>query len=265
MHSVVEISAIPRISRRSDAREVALAAYHHLFDLLEDLSSAEWTAPTECIGWRVHDMVAHMVGAAHANASIRENLRQQVWGLRHRREYGGNPLDAVNARQIADHGAASPSGLLAALRAKAPAAVEGRIGTPTLMRAVTVPLATSGSTAAGMPRTVNLGHLADVIYTRDVWLHTIDIARAAGRVPDVGASVHRRVVADVVAEWARRHGRPVDVVLTGPAGGHYRNSGSPRSRAAAPALTLEYDAIEFCRVLSGRESGEGLLATRVLF
>ena len=28
---------------------------------------------------------------------------------------------------------------------------------------------------------------------------------------------------------------------------------------------IEYDAIEFCRIVSGREVGHGLLATRILF
>jgi hypothetical protein len=63
-------------------------------------------------------------------------------------------------------------------------------------------------------------------------------------------------VADVVAEWAGRHGSPYDVVLTGPAGGHW-------SRGQAEPMQL--DAFEFCRMLSGRAVGSGLLAERVPF
>jgi len=252
-------SGVEPIRRRTDAGEVALAAYRQLFDLLEDLSPADWAAPTECAGWTVSDMVAHMLGAARANASLRENVRQQVWGVWHRRRYGGNPLDAVNALQIADHARLDAKQLLSALRDAAPAAVSGRTRMPALMRAITVPLAAGGSTASGMPRSVNLGHLVDVVYTRDVWMHTIDIARAAKRPLDMAAPVNRRIVADVVVEWTRRHGQPVDLLLTGPAGGHYRT----------PDFTgdtlIEPDAIEFCRTLSGRTTGEGLTATRVLF
>ncbi|MCW2524768.1 MAG: maleylpyruvate isomerase family mycothiol-dependent enzyme [Frankiales bacterium] len=257
--SAIDPARIEPITRRTDAAEVALAVYEQLFDLLDGLSSAEWTASTQCPGWTVRDMGGHLLGAARANASMRENLRQQAWGVRHRRQHGGNPLDAVNARQVAEHARLDPAQVLSALRAAAPTAIKARLRTPAPMRAVTVPLATGGSTASGMPRGVNLGHLADVIYTRDVWMHTVDIAQAVQRPLDVTGPVNRRLVADVVAEWTGRHRQPVDLVLVGPAGGHYRSS------ASAIDAPIEHDAIEFCRILSGRATGEGLMATRVLF
>ena len=65
------------------------------------------------------------------------------------------------------------------------------------------------------------------------------------------------LIADVVAEWAERHGQPYRLHLTGPAGGTWSaGSGGPE---------LELDAVEFCRVLSGRGAGEGLLAQQVPF
>ena len=57
-----------------------------------------------------------------------------------------------------------------------------------------------------------------------------------------------RIIAEVAAEWARRHGRPHRLVLTGPAGGTF-TSGEP------DAETIELDAVEFCRILSGRAEG----------
>jgi hypothetical protein len=148
---------------------------------------------------------------------------------------------------------------MSALRDIAPRALAARTRTPAVMRAVTVPMAKGGSTASGMPGTVNIGHLVDVVYTRDVWMHTIDIARAVNRPLDVTAAVNQRIVADVVGEWTRRHKRPVELVLTGPAGGHYRSATGP---AGSP---IELDAVEFCRILSGRAAGDGLTLTRVLF
>jgi hypothetical protein len=76
-------------------------------------------------------------------------------------------------------------------------------------------------------------------------------------------SVHRRrqpdrhIVADVVAEWAERHGRPYRLILDGPAGGtfQYGNAGEAH----------ELDAVEFCRIVSGRAPGTGLLSTGVAF
>ncbi len=108
-----------------------------------------------------------------------------------------------------------------------------------------------------MPTKGNVGQLMDLLYTRDVWLHTIDIARATGREPDVNAVFNARIVADVVAEWGRRHGQPVALTLTGPSGGvfHQGPDGSE----------LNYDAVDFCRILSGREDASGLLQRRVFF
>jgi hypothetical protein len=108
-----------------------------------------------------------------------------------------------------------------------------------------------------MPERDTLGHLVDVIITRDVWTHRVDIARATGRDLVLDPDVDGPIVADVVAEWAGRHGQPFELTLGGPAGGTFvQGDGGQR---------LELDAVEFCRVLSGRAEGEGLLGVRVLF
>ena len=254
---MVEIGSIQRISKRTDAADVATAAYDQLFTVLSDLSPADWTAATECPGWDVSDTVGHLIGEAKANASLKENLRQQLWGLRHRGEFGGNPLDAVNSLQIADHAGLPNARRAEALRAVAPHAVRGRMRLSAWFGAVSVPLSTGGSAAAGMPRSVNLGRLLDAVYTRDAWMHTIDIAEAVGRPPSLSAPVNGRIVQDVVLDWVRRHRQPVDLTLTGPAGGRYRHG--------AGGAVLEMDAVEFCRILSGRSPGDGLLKTKVLF
>lgn len=65
------------------------------------------------------------------------------------------------------------------------------------------------------------------------------------------------LVDDVVREWAARHGQPCTLTLTGPAGGSWQFG------TGGPSHTL--DAVEFCRILSSRGSGEQLLGTRVPF
>ncbi|HUC33678.1 MAG TPA: maleylpyruvate isomerase family mycothiol-dependent enzyme, partial [Ilumatobacteraceae bacterium] len=65
-----------------------------------------------------------------------------------------------------------------------------------------------------------------------------------------------RIIADVADEWFARHGRPCELVLTGPAGGRFGTSGGER---------YELDAVEFCRIMSGRATGTGLLTTLVPF
>jgi uncharacterized protein (TIGR03083 family) len=252
------VQAIRPLTRRTDAREVALAAYARMLALLEALEPDAWDAPTECGGWHVTDVVGHVIGAGESCASVRELVRQQRWGRRHAADFGGNALDATNDLQVREHAGLSPAAMVASLRQVAPAAVRGRMRLPRLLRAVTLPMDPGGSTAAGMPARLSLGHLMDVVYTRDVWLHTIDIARATHvtHVPD--ANVDRRVVEDVVAEWARRHGQPFTLELTGPAGGRFVGG-------HAPGEQLSLDAVEFCRILSGRSPGSGLLAQPVPF
>ena len=105
--------------------------------------------------------------------------------------------------------------------------------------------------------------LADlVILTRDPWMHRLDLARATGREPVLTADHDGVIVADIVAEWARRHGRPYRLELTGPAGGSWSSSTGGEE--------IVMDAADFCRVISGRPSPDGgrpsgLLTTQVPF
>lgn len=251
------IDTIARITRDGDAERLATAAYDQLLDLLDDLSVEEWDAPTECPGWTVADTVGHLIGSAKSFASVREQVRQQVWGLRHRSDFDGNSMDAYNALQVEDHRDLAPAERVAMLRAVAGPAVRGRMRIPAALRRISGPVAPGGSTAPGMPARETLGHLVDVVITRDVWTHRVDIARATGRDLRLDPATDGAIVADVVADWAERHGQPFELTLTGPAGGTFvQGDGGER---------LELDAVELCRVLSGRAEGDGLLAVRVLF
>lgn len=102
-----------------------------------------------------------------------------------------------------------------------------------------------------------MGYLLDVILTRDTWMHRVDIARATGRPLELTPEHDGRIVADVVAEWARRHGRPFTLHVEGPAGGTFTNG--------VDGEEITIDAIEFCRILSRRATGAGLLTQEVPF
>lgn len=247
---------ITRITFATDAREVALGTYEALLALLEQLEPVDWSARTECPAWDVADMVGHMIGAAQANASMRETLRQVAWGVRHKSEFDGNDLDAMNAFQVRKHAALSPAERIAMLRSVVPAAVRGRMRFPRPLRRIRGSVAQSGSTA-GMPASTSLGHTMEVIYTRDVWMHRVDIARATRRPLALDPRVDGRIVEDVVAEWAARHAEPFRLTLTGQAGGEFR--------AGDGGAQIEMDAVDFCRTISGRTPGEGLLSALVLF
>lgn len=255
--TIRSVAGIRPVARATDARQMALAAYGSLLDLLERLESDEWAAPTECPDWDVAAMVGHLIGAGKGCASLRESVRQQRWAKGHAADFDANALDAANELQVLDHADLSRAERIAALRQVAPAAVRGRMRLPRPLRRLGVPLDQGGSTAPGMPDRLTLGHLMDVVYTRDVWLHRVDIARATGRALDLDRETDGRIVEDVVAEWATRHGQPFRLTLSGPAGGDFRQGEG--------GAHLQLDAVEFCRVLSGRAPGDGLLAIRVVF
>lgn len=222
--------------------------YRRLDTLLRSLSDEDWSRQTDCTEWDVRAMVAHLVGAAASNASVREMLRQARAARRVDRD--GDLVDKVNDVQVRERADRTPEQLVADLADLAPRAVRGRRRVPRPLRAVPLPF---GPPLGTRP----LGYLTGCIYTRDAWMHRVDISRVTGRELVLTADHDGRIVADVVAEWADRHGAPYRLRLTGPAGGTWeRGTGGE---------TLELDAVEMMRVVSGRAPGSGLLATTVPF
>ena len=247
-----------RIEPGDEARHLATAMYDRLLVELRELTPEEWEMETVCAPWTVADIVRHLVGAAKGHASMRQFARQAIYGARRKSEHHGNDMDAMNALQVADHADLTPTHLIEALEEVAPRAVAKRMSRPRFTHRIRLPNAPSGSTAVGMPPSLTLGHLFTVILTRDVFLHQIDISRATGRVLEVDPDTEGRLVADVVGEWAQRHGAAFRLTLTGPAGGRFA------SGHGGPAVEL--DALEFCWILSGRgPAPQDLLDTRVLF
>ncbi len=163
---------------------------------------------------------------------------------------GSYRIDSLTALQVKEHAHLTPPELLEALREAAPRALSGRAGTPESVRA-------SSFTPGAPPyEEWTVGYLLDVIHTRDVWMHRVDIARATGTALVLTGDHDGRFVALVVAEWAARHGKPFTLHLDGPAGAYFGVDGGEE---------YHLDAVEFCRVVSGREKGTGLLAQEVRF
>lgn len=174
--------------------------------------------------------------------------------LRAAKRAGGEFLDSFTAHQVTRNAGLTPDDLVREYHRLVPAAVRGRRLVPAPVRAIRMP---EPQTVAGRTEHWTFGFLYDVILTRDTWMHRMDIARAVGATPTLTGQHDGAVVADVVEEWAGRHDRPFDLVLTGVAGGRWRRDG-----ATEP---LELDAVELCRTLSGRGAGAGLLAVEVPF
>ena len=218
---------------------------------LGGLTDDQWTAPTDCDGWAVRDIVAHLAGAAAGTATLRELLRQARLARRLGRE--GDLVDRMNQVQVSERSALPPAELVSDLEHHARRGLAARRRLPAPLRAVPLPFGPPLGTRA-------LGYLMGRIYTRDAWMHRIDISRATGAPLELTAEHDGALVEDVVNEWAAAHGAAYDLTLTGIAGG-----GTWRGGEGAAAEPLTMDAIEFARTMSGRAPGEGLLANGVPF
>ncbi|MGY1827906.1 MULTISPECIES: maleylpyruvate isomerase family mycothiol-dependent enzyme [unclassified Blastococcus] len=234
---------------RDTAYRLAATEYERMLALLGGLDPGDWSRATDCPDWDVRAMAAHVLGMAQMAASVREMARQnRIAGK------AGGGIDALTAVQVRAHAGLDGPAIVAALAATARRAVRGRRRLSRIAGRVTLP---EEQVNGDVREYWRIGFLLDVVLTRDVWMHRIDVCRATGREPELTPGHDGVLVADVVGEWAQRHGRPYELTLTGPAGGQW-SSGAGGER-------LELDAVEFCRVLSGRGSGSGLLAQQVPF
>lgn len=252
--TTTEVSAIKPLTHDEAMRGQA-EELNRTLALLRTLDDEAWTTPTDCPGWDIRAMYQHVLGACEAGASIPEAVRQLRNARRYRKQHGGPLEAALSAVQIQGRADLGPAELVQRLTAIAPRTIRGRKRTPALIRQH-AKLAVDGP----VHETWRLGYLIDTIYLRDLWMHRIDAARASGGQLQLTAGHDGRIVADVVAEWARRHGKPFSLELTGPAGGSYGcNAGHP------DADHLSLDAIDYCRTLAGRADPTGLLTTIVPF
>jgi uncharacterized protein (TIGR03083 family) len=256
---VIDVTAKGPLSRE-EAMRLQATELERTLDLLRSLDDADWSAQTECPDWDVRRMYLHVLGACDAAASMRENVHQ-MWAAKRHQKSDGGPLEAgLSTVQVRERLDLTPAELVERLTAVAPVTVRKRTRMPALMRRMKMKI------DGPVVETWAIGYLIDTIYLRDLWMHRVDAARATGRELVLSADHDGRIVADVVTEWARRHGRPFTLTLTGPAGGTYTATGTdaPADPGTTPA-DLELDAVEFCRTLGGRESGTGLLSTIVPF
>jgi uncharacterized protein (TIGR03083 family) len=230
---------------KPEAMRLAEVEYDRFTDLLRSLDDADWSTTTVCDGWDVKAMAAHVLGAAESCASLRETVSQWRRGVPLAKQRGlGEAVHGVNEVQIRDRAELTPAQLIRRWEAVAPRAVRGRRRLPPPLRRVPVKF------PAPLGRR-SLAYLMDIVYTRDVWMHRIDIARATGRDPVLTPEHDGRLVADMVADWANTHGHDFHLELEGAAGGAFVQGRSGE--------VLRLDAVEWIWIVSGRGEGTGLL------
>jgi len=235
---------------RATATRLAETEYQRVEQQLRSLDREQWARPTCCTGWDVRAMAGHMLGMTEMAASVVESARQQ----RAARKAAGVFIDALTAHQVTTRADLSTIELLDRFAKKGPKAVAGRRRAPGFARRRSMQTQAS---ADGPMEEWTMGFVFDVILTRDPWMHRIDIARACGAPLTLTADHDGVLVADVVQEWAGRHGRPCSVNLTGPAGGTFT--------FGTGGVELEADAVDFCCALSGRGDHAPALDTPVPF
>lgn len=238
---------------RDAAMTLAATEYQRVVSQLEQLTPEQWAAPTACPPWDVRALTGHILGMTQMAASLGEMARQQMGSQRRAKRDGGLAIDALTAMQVEKNASLSTTEVVTQMRRRGPKAAKSRLRTPAIVRGRTVPEAQD---VAGAKESWTFGYLIDVILTRDPFMHRIDISQATG-LPMQATPEHEGVIVDdVVREWAGRHGAPYSLELTGPAGGRWQGG---------EGETIRLDAFEFCRILSGRVPGTGLLAQQLPF
>jgi uncharacterized protein (TIGR03083 family) len=238
-----EVGAIPKLGHE-EGMGLAQTEFSRMVELLGPLRPEEWRRQTVCGLWDVRAMAGHVLGMAHAQASF----PQFIHDFRSARKIGGSVIDGINATQVKERSHLTAAQVVDGLASAAPRAVRGRRRTPALMRS----LVRMRQDPPFQAERWQYGYLVDRIFTRDTWVHRLDIARATDRAMVLTHDHDGRIVADIVADWAQRHRRPFDLTLTGPAGGRWGQG--------AGGEAIELDPLDFCWTLSGRMPGRGLLA-----
>lgn len=243
------VGTIRRVER-PECTALALQEFDRVGELLAALDEADWSRPTDCPDWDVRAVAGHILGMAQTFSSLWQFLSYMPTAARTRD--GRDLIDSLTALQVKRTAGRDRPTLISDIAVVGAAAAHWRANRR-LMRHIPLKQPKPNGTV----ETWQLGYLLDIVLVRDPWMHRVDISRAVGRPVLLTPDHDGRIVADVVAEWAGRHGQPFTLLLTGPAGGNYfQGTGGP---------DLELDAIEFCRILSRRAPGDGLLTEFVPF
>ena len=246
--ALMQARAIPTLSHR-EAMGMATLELERFLALVTSLPEDAWEKPTACTRWNVRHMLAHVTGAAASYARWSEFKRQNSFKVqRPYRVSGLSFLDSLNQIQVDDRASATPAALIDELRTVGPRAIATRTRLPVLLRALRVPLPALGL--------VPIGYLTDLIYTRDMWMHRLDLCRATGRemvmTPEHDGRIVSLIMRDLVKKLAATL-RNTSMVyhLSGKVGGTWHLGAE-----VPPAATLHLDVVDFNLLASGRLTPE---------
>ena len=241
--SMLAIAEHIRYTNAQEAHQLMHTSFTRFMRLLESLDPEDWSRPTACTEWDVHDLVAHQAGGYSSGTGYREMLRQYT----SRPGPGQLPEDAINAFQVGERSDKSPAQLVQELNQVGEKAIHNWAYGFRPIKWITVPHPVGGW--------LSVRHLMWVTHSRDTWMHRLDICRATNRhfiqTREHDGRINELVVLDIAKKINQKlHGRAILLVLTGPAGGMWKiGNGNPTAE-------LAMDMLDFNVFVSGRFSYE---------
>ena len=167
-------AALPAALGHREAMTLAATEFDMIGAQLTALAPADWARPTVCGLWDVRQMAAHVLGMAEAQASFRQFSHDfRAAGKR----TSGKMIDEMSATQVRERAAMTPASIITRLEVVAPKAVRTRRRTPALARRAVRIKNDPPFESERWP----YGYLVDIIFTRDTWMHRLDISRATSR------------------------------------------------------------------------------------
>jgi uncharacterized protein (TIGR03083 family) len=226
-----------------EAHRLLATALSRFLTLIESLHADDWSKPTACTAWNVHDMVAHQAGGYASGTSYKEMIRQYT----SKPKPGQLPEDAINDLQVGERANKTPAELIAELKQIGPVAAHNWAYGFRAIKWVATPHPVGGF--------MSIRHLMWVIHSRDTWMHRLDICRATDRPFEQTREHDGRIVELVVLDTAKKlnkklNGQAITLSLTGIAGSTWKiGTGNPTAE-------MEMDALDFNIFVSGRFSYE---------
>ena len=245
LSNLVDAERIPYVTA-DEAFSLMQTSFERFMQVIESLNADDWTKPTACTDWNVHDIVAHQAGGYVSGINYTEMIR--VMRLYTSKVGPGRlPEDKVNEFQVNQRADKSPTELITELRQAGPIAIKNSAYRFRLIKPIV-----SSHPIGGV---ISLRYILWIIRSRDTWMHRLDICRATGhhfeQTKEHDGRINELVVLDLARSLKNKLGkRALNLVLTGIAGGAWKIG------PTEPEATIEMDTLDFNIYASGRFNHE---------
>ncbi len=238
--TITSAESIP-YTNADEAHRLLTTALSRFLTLLESLHADDWSKPTACTAWNVHDMVAHQAGGYASGTSYKEMIRQYT----SKPKPGQLPEDAINDLQVGERADKTPAELIAELKLVGNIAAQNWAYGFRAIKWISTPHPVGGF--------MSIRHLMWAIHSRDTWMHRLDICRATNRPFEQTREHDGRIVELVVLDTTKKlnkklNGQAITLSLTGIAGGTWQIG------KGEPVAEMQMDALDFNIFVSGRFS-----------